>query len=195
MPHDARGEGRETMAAKRTIVLGITGSIAAFKSADTASKLKKLGHEVYCVMTKDATHFITPLTLQTLSQHPVTIDLFEEGEGDWRPSHLQLADSADLLVVSPATANVIAKLAHGIADDALSTIALALRPEAKVLVAPAMNGKMWLHPATQANVKVLQSRGVEFIGPEKGLLACGYEGIGRLWDVDKIVEKIQKMLS
>ncbi len=195
MPDLTRGKERKTMAAKRTILLGITGSIAAYKSADTASKLKKLGHEVFCVMTRDATHFITPLTLQTLSQHPVTIDLFEEGEGDWRPSHLQLADSADLLVVSPATANVIAKLAHGIADDALSTIALALRPEAKVLVAPAMNGKMWLHPATQANVKVLQSRGVEFIGPEKGLLACGYEGIGRLWDVDKIVEKIQKMIS
>jgi phosphopantothenoylcysteine decarboxylase len=195
MPDLTRSKGRKTMAAKRTIVLGITGSIAAYKSADMASKLKKLGHEVFCVMTRDATHFITPLTLQTLSQHPVTIDLFEAGEGDWRPSHLQLADSADLLVVSPATANVIAKLANGIADDALSTIALALRPEAKVLVAPAMNGKMWLHPATQANVKVLQSREVEFIGPEKGLLACGYEGIGRLWDVDKIVEKIQKMIS
>lgn len=183
------------MAAKRTIVLGITGSIAAYKSADLASQLKKLGHEVFCVMTRDATHFITPLTLQTLSQHPVTIDLFEEGEGDWRPSHLQLADTADLLVISPATANVIAKLAHGIADDALSTIALALRPEAKVLVAPAMNGKMWLHPATQANVTVLQSRGVEFIGPDKGLLACGYEGIGRLWNVDKIIERIRKLLS
>ena len=182
------------MAPKRTILLGITGSIAAYKSADMASKLKKLGHDVFCVMTRDAAQFITPLTLQTLSQHPVTIDLFEAGEGDWRPSHLQLADSADLLVVSPATANVIAKLAHGIADDALSTIALALPPHAKVLVAPAMNGKMWLHPATQANVKILQSRGVEFIGPEKGLLACGYEGIGRLWDVDKIIEKIQKML-
>ena len=183
------------MAAKRTILLGITGSIAAYKSADLASQLKKLGHDVFCVMTKDASHFITPLTLQTLSQHPVTIDLFEAGEGDWRPSHLQLADTADLLVVSPATANVIAKLAHGIADDALSTIALAVRPETKVLVAPAMNGKMWLHAATQANVKVLQSRGVEFIGPEKGLLACGYEGIGRLWDVGKIVERIQKTLS
>ena len=183
------------MAAKRTILLGITGSIAAYKSADLASQLKKLGHEVFCVMTRDATHFITPLTLQTLSQHPVTIDLFEEGEGDWHPSHLQLADTADLLVISPATANIIAKLAHGIADDALSTIALALRPEAKVLVAPAMNGKMWLHPATQANVTVLQSRGVEFIGPDKGLLACGYEGIGRLWNVDKIIEQIRKLLS
>ena len=183
------------MAPKRTVLLGITGSIAAYKSADLASQLKKLGHDVYCVMTQDASQFITPLTLQTLSQHPVTIDLFEAGEGDWRPSHLQLADTADLFVISPATANVLAKLAHGIADDALSTIALALRPEAKVLVAPAMNGKMWLHPATQANVKTLQSRGVEFIGPDKGLLACGYEGIGRLWNVDEIVKKIQKLLG
>jgi phosphopantothenoylcysteine synthetase/decarboxylase len=183
------------MAKKRTLILGVTGSIAAFKAADIASRLKKLGYDVFCVMTRDATHFITPLTMQTLSQHPVTIDLFEAGEGDWRPSHLQLADTADLLVVSPATANVISKLAHGMADDALTTIALALRPEAKVLIAPAMNGKMWLNPATQANVKLLQSRGVEFIGPEKGMLACGYEGIGRLWDVDKIVEKIEKMLG
>ena len=183
------------MAAKRTVLLGVTGSIAAYKSADLASQLKKLGHDVFCVMTRDASRFITPLTLQTLSQHPVTADLFEEGEGDWRPSHLQLADTADLLIISPATANVIAKLAHGIADDALSTIALALRPKAKVLVAPAMNGKMWLHPATQANVKLLRSRGVEFIGPDKGLLACGYEGIGRLWNVDEIVKKIQKTLG
>ena len=183
------------MAAKRTILLGITGSVAAYKSADLASQLKKLGHDVFCIMTKDASRFITPLTLQTLSQHPVTIDLFEAGEGDWRPSHLQLADTADLLVISPATANFLAKLAHGLADDALSTIALALRPDAKVLVAPAMNGKMWLHPATQANVKILQSRGVAFIGPEKGLLACGYEGIGRLWNVDEIVKKIQKILG
>jgi phosphopantothenoylcysteine synthetase/decarboxylase len=183
------------MARKRTVLLGVTGSIAAYKSADMASRLKKLGYDVYCVMTKDATHFITPLTLQTLSQHPVTIDLFEDGEGGWRPSHLQLADTADLLVISPATANVIAKLAHGIADDALSTIALALRPKARIVIAPAMNGKMWMHPATQANVKLLQSRGVKFIGPDKGLLACGYEGIGRLWDVDKIVEKVQRMLG
>ena len=183
------------MAKKRTLILGVTGSIAAYKAADMASKLKKLRHDVYCVMTRDATHFITPLTLETLSQHPVTIDLFEAGEGDWRPSHLQLADEADMLVIAPATANIVAKLAHGIADDALTTIALALRPEAKALIAPAMNGKMWLHPATQANVKLLQSRGVEFIGPEKGLLACGYEGIGRLWDVDKIVKRIQKMIT
>lgn len=181
------------MAAKRTVILGVTGSIAAYKAADLASKLKKSGHDVFCVMTRDATHFITPLTLQTLSQHPVSTDLFEAGEGQWRPGHIPLADRADLFVVAPATANIIAKLAHGIADDALTTIALALQPRAKVLIAPAMNGKMWMHPATQANVKLLQSRGAEFIGPDKGLLACGYEGIGRLWDVDKIVGRIQKM--
>ena len=177
------------MATKRTILLGVTGSIAAYKAADIASQLTKAGHAVHCVLTKDATHFITPLTLQTLSQNPVTLDLFAE-EKEWKPSHLQVADVADILVIAPATANSIAKLALGLADDALSTIALALRPETKILIAPAMNGKMWLHPATQANVKTLRARGVEFIGPEKGLLACGYEGIGRLWPVDKIVAKL-----
>jgi len=182
------------MATKRTLVLGITGSIAAYKAADLASQFKKSGHDVHCVMTRDATHFITPLTLQTLSQHPVMLDLFEEVT-DWQPTHLPVADIADLLLVAPATANIIAKLAHGLADDALSTVALALRPEAKVVIAPAMNGKMWLHPATQANVKLLISRGVEFIGPDQGMLACGYEGLGRLWPVEKIVERILQLLA
>jgi len=179
---------------KRTVLLGVTGSIAAYKAADIASQLNKAGHDVFCVMTKDATQFITPLTLQTLSQHPVLLDLFTE-VADWKPSHLPLADTADLLLIAPATANIIAKLALGLADDALSTVALALRPEAKILIAPAMNGKMWNHPATQANVKTLQTRGVEFIGPDKGLLACGYEGMGRLWPVEKIVERAQELLS
>jgi len=183
------------MAAKRTIILGVTGSIAAYKAAELVSQLKKLGHDVFCVMTHDATQFITPLTLQTLSQHPVTLDLFAPGEGDWRPSHLQMADSADLLLVAPATANVVAKLAHGLADDALSTIALALRPAAKVLVAPAMNGKMWLHPATVENTKTLEGRGVEFIGPDQGMLACGYEGVGRLWPVEQIVQRANQLLA
>src|SRR2546428_7677666 len=114
MPGVPAAQG-QPMAATRTILLGVTGSIAAYKSADLASKLKKLGHDVFCVVTKDATHFITPLTLETLSQHPVTMYLFEAGEGDWRPNHLQLADTADLLVLSRATANVIAKMAYGIA--------------------------------------------------------------------------------
>ena len=136
-------------------------------------------------MTADAQRFITPLPFKTLTRHPVVTDLYDEEEG-WKPAHIRLADEADLLLIAPATANVIAKMAHGIADDALTCIALALNPEAKILIAPAMNGKMWLHPATQANVKILKSRGVEFIGPDKGMLSCGYEGIGRLWPVEKI---------
>jgi phosphopantothenoylcysteine decarboxylase len=180
------------MGAKRTVVLGITGSIAAYKAADIASQLVKAGHTVHCVMTKNAAQFITPLTLETISRQPVTLDLFAEHK--WCPTHIAIADTADLLLVAPATANIIAKMATGIADDALSTIALAMRPEAKTLIAPAMNGKMWLHPATQANVKTLQSRSTEFIGPDKGLLACGYEGIGRLWPAEKIVERALKLL-
>jgi phosphopantothenoylcysteine synthetase/decarboxylase len=177
------------MATKRTILLGVTGSIAAYKAADLASQFTKAGHCVHCVMTRDATHFITPLTLQTLSQNPVVLDLFDETTA-WKPSHLHVADLADLLLIAPATANIIAKLALGLADDALTTIALALRPEAKTILAPAMNGKMWLHPATQANVQTLTGRGVEFIGPDQGLLACGYEGLGRLWPVEKILERV-----
>lgn len=180
------------MGAKRTIVLGVTGSIAAYKAADIASQLTKAGHTVHCVLTRNATQFITPLTLETLSRQPVTTDLFAGKE--WNPTHVAIADIADLLLVAPATANIIAKLAIGLADDALSATALALRPEAKVVVAPAMNGKMWLHPATQANLATLKQRGVEFIGPDKGMLACGYEGIGRLWPAEKIVEHVLKLL-
>jgi len=117
--------------------------------------------------------------------------LYDEDEG-WKPTHIELADAADVLVIAPATANVIAKLAHGIADDALTCIALALNPKAKILIAPAMNGKMWLHPATQENVKILKSRGAVFIGPDEGMLSCGYEGIGRLWPVEKIAERAVK---
>jgi len=180
------------MGANRTVVLGITGSIAAYKAADIASQLVKAGHAVHCVMTKNATQFITPLTLETLSRNPVTTDLFAPRE--WNPTHVAIADIADLLLVAPASADAIAKLALGLADDALSSTALALRPEAKVVIAPAMNGKMWLHPATKANVATLTGRGVEFIGPAAGMLACGYEGIGRLWPADKIVERVLQLL-
>src|SRR6201993_5277400 len=164
----------------KNVVLGVTGSIAAYKAADLASLLTKQNCELYVVMTVDALRFITALAFKTLSRHPVVTDLYDEEEG-WKPTHIQLADEADLLLVAPATANVLAKLAHGLADDALTCIALALNPKAKILLAPAMNGKMWLHPATQQNVATLKSRGVEFIGTEKGLLSCGYEGLGRLW--------------
>src|SRR2546422_96903 len=181
------------MAVGRNIVLGVTGSIAAHKAVDLASLLVKQGCEVHVVMTADALKFITPLPFKTLSRHPVVTDLYDEEEG-WRPTHIRLADEANLLLVAPATANVIARLANGIADGALTCIALALNPQAKVLIAPAMNGKMWLHPATQQNVATLKSRGVEFIGPEEGMLSCGYEGLGRLWPVEKIASRALELL-
>src|SRR5579872_7094340 len=172
----------------KNIILGVTGSIAAYKAADLTSQLTKQGCDVRVVLTADALRFITPLAFKTLSRHPVITDLYDEDEG-WKPTHIKLADEADLLLVAPATANTIAKLALGLANDALSCIALALNPEARVLIAPAMNGKMWLHPATQQHVTTLKSRGVEFIGPEEGLLSCGYEGLGRLWPVDKVAAR------
>jgi phosphopantothenoylcysteine decarboxylase len=176
------------MSTSRIILLGISGSIAAYKSAELASLLVKAGHQVHAIMTQHATEFITPLTLQTLTRHPVTVSIFDEKQS-WHPGHIELADQADLLLLAPATANVLAKLAHGLADDALSSIALAT--EAPVWAAPAMNGKMWLHPATQQNFTTLRDRGVRFLGPEEGLLACGYEGIGRLWPVGEIFRAVE----
>jgi phosphopantothenoylcysteine decarboxylase len=177
----------------KNIVLGVTGSIAAYKAADLTSLLTKQGCDVHVIMTADALRFITPLAFKTLSRHPVVTDLYDEEEG-WKPTHIKLADEADLLLVAPATANTLAKLAIGIADDALSCVALALNPKARLLLAPAMNGKMWLHPATQQNVATLKSRGVEFIGPEEGLLSCGYEGLGRLWPVEKVAQRALELL-
>jgi phosphopantothenoylcysteine synthetase/decarboxylase len=180
------------MSASKKIILGVTGSIAAHKAADLASLLTKAKCDVRVVMTADAQRFITPLPFKTLTRNPVVTDLYDEDEG-WKPTHIELADAADLLVIAPATANVIAKLAHGFADDALTCIALALSPKAKILIAPAMNGKMWLHPATQENVKTLKKRGAEFIGPDEGMLSCGYEGVGRLWPVEKIAARALKL--
>jgi len=179
---------------KNNIVLGVTGSIAAHRAADLASLLTKREADVHVVMTADALKFITALPFKTLSRNPVVTDLYDEEEG-WKPTHIKLADEAGLLLIAPATANVIAKLAHGMADDALTCIALALNPQAKILIAPAMNGKMWQHPATQHNVATLKKRGVEFIGPEEGMLSCGYEGIGRLWPVDKIAGRAMELLA
>ena len=180
--------------ARRNVVLGVTGSIAAHKAVDLASQLTQQGCEVHVVMTADARRFVTPLPFKTLSRHPVVTDLFDDEEG-WKPAHIELADEADLFLIAPATANTIAKLAHGIADDALTCMALAMNPRAKVLIAPAMNGKMWLHAATRQNVATLKARGAEFIGPEKGLLSCGYEGLGRLWPVDKVAERALELLA
>ena len=175
----------------KTVVLGVTGSIAAYKSAELASLLYKQGHEVFVVMTRDATEFITPLTLQTLSKNPVLTSFYDEKE-NWHPGHIQLADRANLLLIAPATAHIIAELANGLAGHPLAAIALATR--AQILIAPAMNGKMWEHAATQDNVLKLRERGVEFIGPEEGMLACGYEGAGRLWKVDDIAFRAEFLL-
>lgn len=174
------------------IVLGVTGGIAAYKAADLCSRLSKLGARVQVIMTEGATRFVSPLTFQTLSRNDVLVDVFEER----RPqvvAHIDVADRADLLVVAPATANVIAKMAHGIADDMLTTTILATR--APILVAPAMNVHMYRHWTVQENIRRLKARGVEFIDPVEGLLACGYEGQGKLADPADIVAKIQQMLT
>ena len=178
----------------KNVVLGVTGSIAAYKAADLASQLVKADCDVQVVMTTDALRFITPLPFKTLSRHPVVTDLYDETDG-WKPTHIEMADQADLLLIAPATAHTIAKLAYGLANDALSCIALALTSQAKTLIAPAMNGKMWLHPATQQNVSTLKARGTEFIGPEAGLLSCGYEGLGRLWPVEQVARRALEILA
>ena len=175
-----------------TILLGISGSIAAYKAADIASALSKEGHSVHCIMTKSATEFIPPFTLQTLSRNPVLVSLQDEKHA-WKPGHIDLADRADLFVVAPASANTIGNFANGLAPDPLSSIYLATR--AKTIICPAMNGKMWDHVATQRNVKQLTEDGVEFFGPDSnGMLACGYEGKGRLMPVDDILEHIRQNL-
>jgi phosphopantothenoylcysteine synthetase/decarboxylase len=182
------------MSGGRNVVLGVTGSIAAHRAVDLASRLTKDGCNVHVVLTAEAQRFVTPVAFRVLSRNPVITDLWTEG-ADWHPTHIRLADEADLLLVAPATAQTLARMALGLADDALSCVALALRPDAQVLVAPAMNGKMWLHPATQQNVATLKSRGVEVIGPEEGQLSCGYEGIGRLWEVDGIARRALELLG
>jgi phosphopantothenoylcysteine decarboxylase len=200
MERDSKRRSERTSARKvvrlrsttKSIVLGITGSIAAYKSAELASLLVKQGHQVFVVMTQDAIEFISPLTLRTLSKNPVTTSFFDEKES-WRPGHIELADRANLLLIAPATAHIMAELAHGFANHPLAAIALATR--ASILLAPAMNGKMWSHPATMENVEKLKSRGVEFIGPEEGMLACGYEGLGRLWKVEDIAFRAEFLLA
>jgi len=192
---NGKGAGRNVVRlgpGGKSIVLGVTGAIAAYKAAELTSLLAKQGHDVFVVMTRDAAEFITPLTLQTLSKNPVMTSFYDEKE-NWRPGHIELADRANLLLVAPATAHFIAELAHGLAGHPLAAIALATR--AQILVAPAMNGKMWENPATQENVETLRKRGVEFIGPEAGMLACGYEGLGRLWKVEDIAFRAEFLLA
>ena len=172
----------------RTVVLAVTAGIAAYKSPMIVRELKKNADtEVLVIMTKEATEFITPLTLETLSQNPVAIEMFNR-ENKWSLEHIALADRADILIVAPATANIIGKAASGIADDLVSTTVLTMMSSIPVLMAPAMNSRMWENPIVQKNVKILKKSGVHFVGPVEGKLADGRVGIGRMADVKDILE-------
>ncbi|NLV29716.1 MAG: bifunctional phosphopantothenoylcysteine decarboxylase/phosphopantothenate--cysteine ligase CoaBC [Acidobacteria bacterium] len=174
------------------VALGVTGCIAAYKSIEVMRGLQKAGVEVQVVLTRSAAEFVAPLTYEALSGRSVIMDMFRpELNRDIR--HISLAQSIDLLAVVPATANILGKMAHGIADDFLST--LYLSTPAPVLIAPAMNAEMWRHPAVRANVETLRGRGHHFVDPEPGMLACGIEGDGRLAAVDGILERILGVLG
>ena len=170
------------------IVLGVTGSIAAYKACELVRLFAKGGYDVRVVMTDAAQKFVSPLTFQTLSRNAVGTDPFALPD-EWRPEHISFAE-ADAVVVAPATANVIAKMAHGLADDLLTATLLATR--ASVFIAPAMNDGMWEHPATQANLATLRSRGIVLIEPDSGALACGTEGRGRLAAPEAIFAAVHK---
>ena len=172
------------------IVLGITGSIAAYRAGDLVRHLRDAGYGVTCVMTQRATKFISPTTLQALSDRKVYTDLFDTDDG--HIAHTTLADRARLVLVAPATANIIGKFAGGLADDLLSCILLATR--AKMIFAPAMNVHMWQHPSVQRNVQTLKRLGARFVGPDVGKLACGYEAIGHLSEIDEIVRAVKQLV-
>lgn len=175
----------------KTVVFGITGGIAAYKAAGIVSALRKKGHSVFCIMTKNAAEFVRPLVFETLSNNPVAVDMFDR-EQPWEVEHISLAKRADLFVVAPATANFIGKYANGIADDMLSTTVMATK--APVLIAPAMNTNMYESAAVQENIKKLEARGVRFVGPGTGRLAEGTSGIGRLEEEGIILSAIEDML-
>ena len=175
----------------RRILLAISGGIAAYKAPELVRALKRAGHEVRCALTPEAERFVSPLSLQAVSGQSVRRDLFDPGE-EGEIDHIGLADQADLVLVAPATANLLAKMTHGIADDLVSAVLLATR--APILVAPAMNVNMWSHPATQANLETLRARGVQMVGPDAGELACGWEGLGRMSDPAVIAEAAEGML-
>ena len=180
-----------TQETRPLLVLGVTGSIAAYKAADLTSKLVQGGVDVQVIMTASAQRLVTPQTFMTLSRNPVITSLWEMP--DWQPGHIALAMRARALLIAPATANILAKMAHGIADDALSTYCLS--HTGPVLVAPAMNPRMWNHPATRDNCALLQKRGVLFVGPDEGHVACGESGKGRLAELPAILAAAMKALE
>lgn len=174
------------------IVLGVTGSIAAYKAAELVRLMVGKKWEVSVVMTRAATRFVGELTFSTLSRRSVAVDMFAEQE-TWQPEHIALADQADVMLIAPCTANVMAKIAHGIADDLLTAVALATR--APIVLAPAMNEGMWDAPATQANAVLLRSRGVDIVDVGTGDLACGYLGKGRLAALDAVLAAVERRLQ
>lgn len=176
------------------ILLAVTGSISAYKAADLTSQLTKLGHQVKVLMTPAATAFITPLTLQVLSKQAVLVEVMTEDDPK-QIQHIDLGKEADLFLVAPASANTIAKLAHGFADNIVTSTALALPSEVKKFLAPAMNTKMLDHPATQNNLETLKSYGYQIIPPREALLACGDQGSGALASIETILTIIQESLS
>jgi phosphopantothenoylcysteine decarboxylase/phosphopantothenate--cysteine ligase len=173
------------------VALGVSGGIAAYKAAELCSLLIKAGLEVQVVMTENAGRFVGEQTFLTLSRRPVITSLWEVP--DWRPEHVALAAEAALLVIAPCTANVLGKLANGIADDALSTLAISI--DKPPLLAPAMNPVMWKHPAVRHNVEILRQRGAHLIGPDSGRVACGEDGVGRMSEPAAILEKIKELLG
>ncbi len=178
------------MLSGKCVVLGVTGGIAAYKACEIVSRLKKLHANVRVVMTEHACRFVAPLSFETLSGNQVYVSQFDH---NWEIEHISLAKSADVMVVAPATANFLGKLANGIADDLMSTTAMAMT--APLLIAPAMNCAMWRNAATQHNVETLNTRGVRFVGPESGFLACGDTDVGRMSEPAKIVEEIVNLLT
>ncbi len=175
------------MLAGKTIVLGVTGGIAVYQTVEIIGNLRNRLADVYVIMTRAATKFITPLSLETVSLHPVAIDMFAEPK-QWNIPHISLAQRADIFLIAPATANIIGKIANGIADDMLSTTVMATK--APVLIAPAMNENMWLNPVVQNNIEKLKKLGYQFVGPEYGSMACGGEGLGRLARIDVIISRL-----
>lgn len=179
------------MLSGKTILIGITGGIAAYKICELIRKFKKAGANVKVVCTPNALNFVTKLTLQNLSQNEVYVEEFDVKE--WRPEHISLADEADIMLIAPATANTISKIAQGIADNLLTSIACAFSK--KMIIAPAMNCNMWNNPVVKENLSKLQARGVEILEPESGFLACGYLGKGRLCGLDKIFDAVCEGLN
>lgn len=185
-------EGGNNMFNDKNIVIGITGGIAAYKAMEVINVLRREGANVYVIMTKNACEFITPLTVQTLSKNMVVTDMFER-VSNFEVEHISLATKADLFLIVPATANIIGKIANGIADDMLSTTIMATK--APVLFVPAMNVNMYENPILQVNIKKLESYGYHFISPIVGMLACGVEAKGKIAKTTDIIENIRKILT